>query len=213
MFRWLGSRILWGGLLILGGVMFLLQNLGLLPFGDIFWGLLFLLAGAFFLSVFFQNRANWWAIIPGFTMLGIGTAFILEVITAGRWSVFSGVIILGSIGLSFLVLYFFEREQWWALIPAGTLFTLAIVAGLDQVLEGYDMGGVFFLGLGLTFAVVALAPVTQPSLRWAWIPAGILLVMGLILLATSVNLINYVWPVLLIVGGGYLVLCTVLRKG
>jgi hypothetical protein len=36
----LGSRIFWGGLLILAGVIFLLDNLGIITFGDLIWAIL-----------------------------------------------------------------------------------------------------------------------------------------------------------------------------
>ena len=76
MFRWLGNRLFWGILLILGGVVFLLQNLGYFELGDLFWALLFGLGGLFFLSVFFPNRANWWALIPGLTLLSIAVLLV-----------------------------------------------------------------------------------------------------------------------------------------
>jgi hypothetical protein len=61
--RWLESRILWGIVFIVGGVLFLLQNLGILWLGNLFWIVLLGLGSLFFLSFFLQNRANWWALI------------------------------------------------------------------------------------------------------------------------------------------------------
>ena len=61
------------------------------------------------------------------------------------------------------------------------------------------------MGLGLTFALLALAPVDEGKpLRWAFIPAGILVLMGAMLLVGFERALGYIWPVALIVGGGLL---------
>ena len=212
MFRWLGSRILWGSLLILAGVMFLLQNLGVFRFGDLFWGVLFILGGGAFLAVILQDQAQWWAIIPGLSLLGIGALIFLTVLAPGLMGVLGGTLVLGSIGLAFLIIYLLDREKWWSLIPAGTMLTLAVVAAISQVVPGMQTGGVFFLGLGLTFALVALLPSAAGRMTWAWIPAGILAVMGLLLMAASGNLIGYMWPLVIIAAGGFLILRTLLGR-
>jgi hypothetical protein len=212
MFRWLGSRILWGSLLILAGLMFLLQNLGVFRFGDLFWGVLFILGGGAFLTIFLQDRAQWWAIIPGFTLLGIGVIIGLTVLAPGFMAIIGGSIVLGSIGLAFLIIFLLDREKWWALIPAGTMLTLTVVAAISQAVPGMETGGVFFLGLGLTFGVVALLPTSAGRMSWAWIPAGILALMGLLLMAAAGSLIGYLWPLVIIAAGGFLILRTFLGR-
>lgn len=210
--KWLESRILWGGLLILAGLFFLLQNIGLFRLGDLFWSLMMGLAGIFFLSLFIQNRANWWALIPGCTLLGVAVVIGLGVLWPAAEDVLGGSIVLGSIGVSFIIIYLLDRQNWWALIPAGVMGTLTIVAGLDNILPGMETGGVFFLGLGATFALLALVPTPQGSMRWAWIPAFVLLLMGFLLIVAVTNLINYIWPVALIIAGGLLVFRTFRRQ-
>jgi len=86
-----------------------------------------------------------------------------------------GVLFLAAIGLAFWVIYFTKRELWWAVIPGGAMFTLALVAGLESVFEGAEMGGVFFLGLGLTFVLLYFVPTPQGRMKWALIPAAVLL--------------------------------------
>ena len=203
MFKWLESRLLWGSLLILGGVLFLLQNLGIFELGGIFWGLLFGLAGIFFLSIFFQNRTNWWSIIPGFTLLGIAGQILVDRYAPQLSEITGGVFVLGAIGLSFLFVYLTDRQNWWAIIPMGVLLTLAIVSILDQLLI-MDMGGIFFMGLGATFALVALLP-KEVDTRWAWIPAIILFVLSIFTFAATEALLNYLWPLALILVGVYLI--------
>ena len=114
--------------------------------------------------------------------------------------------ILGGIGLSFLAIYLVERANWWALIPMGVMATLALVAGLDEAQVGIETGAIFFIGLGVTFGLVALSSGRQGDLRWAWLPAVVLLAMGVLLLATAQDLIRYAWPLALILVGGYLAL-------
>jgi hypothetical protein len=102
------------------------------------------------------------------------------------------------------VIYLVNRDHWWAVIPGGVLLTLALIAGLSSVMQGIEMGGVFLLGLGLTFALLAFLPTPEGRLTWAIIPAIVLLVTGALITAAAAELINYVWPAALVVGGLYL---------
>jgi hypothetical protein len=203
--RRLELRILWGLLLIVGGILFLLDSLGIAAVGAVVWLVLIGIASLAFLFIFATApRTNWWAAIPGFVLLGLTGTMALDQMTgegAGDWS---GALFLGGIALAFWVIYFVNPDHWWAVIPGGVLLTLSLVAGLSSVLEGVEIGGVFFLGLGLTFALLALLPTPEGRLTWAIIPAIVLLVMGALITAAAAQLIDYVWPVALVVGGLYL---------
>lgn len=201
----LESRILLSVLLIVAGVLFLLQNLGLLIIGDIVWPILFAGAGLIFLFVFLnQPDTNWWAIIPGLVLLSLAATVALDALGADAWS---GAVFLGGIGLAFWVVYLTHREHWWAVIPGGVMLTLAMVAGLDSVpgFEGVEMGGVFFLGLGLTFGLLAFLPTQEGRMRWPLIPAAALLAFGVLTMAAAVEIIKYIWPLALILAGLYLI--------
>jgi len=91
------------------------------------------------------------------------------------------------------------------------LFTLAVVAGLDEV-TGWENGGVFFLGLALTFALVALTPPTaRGKMTWAWIPAGVLFALAVLTTASLEGFIGILWPLVLVVVGGALLYRNYLR--
>jgi hypothetical protein len=208
----LESRLLWGCLLIVGGILLLLENLGIVAIGGLFWALLLGLGGIFFLWIFIQNRRNWWALIPFFTLWGIAALIVLEERAPSLADIWGASLVLGSIGLSFWAIYLNDRQNWWAIIPGGVLLTLASVAGLGRALDLLQVGGIFFIGLGLTFALVALLPSPQSELRWAWVPAGILLVMGALLLATLGNMLNIIWPAALILLGGFMILRSLIKR-
>ncbi|MCZ7552840.1 MAG: hypothetical protein B6D39_02500 [Anaerolineae bacterium UTCFX2] len=199
------SRFLWGGLLILAGLLFLVDNLGIVKLGDLFWLILFIAAGAFFLSMFFQHRSNWWALIPGITLLSLGALTLINRLAPAVGALWGGLIVLGGIGISFIAVYLAERENWWAVIPGGVLLTLALVAGLDARNPSTRTAGIFFLGLGLTFVVLAILPTPQGEMRWAWIPAGILLLAGALFWLAAENLFVYFLPLTLIGFGGFLI--------
>jgi hypothetical protein len=173
--------------------------------GTILWPVLICIASLTFLLVFVTApQTNWWAAIPGFVLLGLtGTIALNQMVpeTAGGWG---GALFLGGVALAFWVIYLVNPEHWWAVIPGGVLLTLALVAGLSSALEGVEMGGIFLFGLGLTFVLLALLPTPEGRLTWAIIPAVVLLAMGALITAAAAQLINYVWPAALILGGLYL---------
>ena len=197
-----------GVLLIVLGALFLLQNFGLLGgVENLVWLSLFGLGGLVFLGVFISNHEHWWAIIPGFTLLGLAALIGF----GDRMGALGGALFLGAIGLSFWVIYILKREFWWAVIPGGTLFTLALVAGLAESLPGLEVGGIFFLGLAATFGLLYFIPTPEGRLKWALIPAGVLGIMGLFITVAAGNLIGWIWPAALILGGGYLIFRALMR--
>ena len=211
-------RLIWGAVLVLLGFGFLLQNLGVFDvFGlipeslwTIFWMGAFGSAGLLFLVGLWLNRENWWMAIPGFVLLGLsGTIFVDEILGLP----FGGSLFLGSISLAFVTVYVMNREHWWAIIPGGVLATLAVVAGLDEV-SRWETGGLFFFGLAATFALVALSPETERGkMTWAWIPAGVLFALAVMITASLEGFINILWPLVLVAVGGTLLYRNYLRTG
>jgi len=196
-------RIVIGTLLIVAGGLGFLQAFGFLRnASDVFWGLVFLAAGGIFLYMFAGGFASgqWWAVIPGLVLAGIGVLILLP----DSLDDLGGGVFLGAIGLSFWLIYFSGRERWWAIIPGGVLFTLALVAILpNRLFSGIDSGGVFFLGLAVTFLLVAILA----DMQWAFWPAGALGVFGMFLFFQSQTyLFSYLAAAALIGVGVFIIL-------
>lgn len=201
------TRILFGVGLIFLGVLFFLQQMLHISIGGLIIAGLFLLGGATFFYVFAHNNEHWWALIPGFTLAGIGGLIAMGDLLPSFSRLYGGAFFLAMIGASFLVIYLMHREFWWAIIPAGVLFTLALVT-IVAPYNGTFSGALFFFGLAATFGVIGLMKVGKTE-NWPWIPAGICAVIGFIVLATAGGLVStvfgYLWPALLLVVGVYLI--------
>ena len=201
------SPAIWGVVLVVAGVLFLLQTTGVLGTAlAIVWVLAFAAAGVAFLYVFYADQVRWWAIIPGLSLLGLAALIAIDEFFPALGAIIGGSLFLGAIGLSFIIVYLVKREQWWAIIPGGVLLTLAIVAGVDEVAPAMDTGWLFFLGLGGTFLVLSIVPTPSGRIKWAIIPGAVLLTLGMVLAAQAAAVLKYVWPAALILGGVYLVL-------
>lgn len=195
-------RLIFGGLLVLGGLLSLLDAMGVITNGGgVFWGLIFAAGGLFFLSMLINNREGWWAAFPAFTLLALALSSFLP----DSLEPYSSLVFFIGLSLGFWWVYFTGMERWWAIIPAGVLLTLGIVSTLDNV-SGIETGGLFFLGLGLTFLLVALLPGEKSGRSWALIPGVVLLLFGALLGTPYRGVTDYLWPAILILLGGYFVL-------
>lgn len=200
----LSSEVLLGGTLLLAGVIFLLQNMGL--FGaatPTVWALLLGAGGIVLLIVGAQNRARWWALIPGAVLLSIGILLGLAIFAPALGSTWGGTLLLGTLGAGFLAIYLLRRDFWWALIPGGVLLTLAVIAGFGAPYAGPLVGATLFFGLALTFVLVAFAPPSAPR-RWALIPADALLLLAILTMFGTPDVMPFFWPTLLILLGIWL---------
>lgn len=217
--KWFNWRVVVGAVLVLFGGLYLLQSFGVIPgrpgqfegqAWGIFFGVLFLVVGVSFLPLVFQDRLkNWWAVIPGLTLIGLGLLILIEMLWPGDHP-WVAALFLGGIGLSFLVVYLLDRSRWWAIIPAGVLLSLTVLIAVAD--EGIWPVIVLFGGMAVTFGAVALtAKAGDPSRAWAWYPAGILALLAVIFGATSEPLPGIIWPILLIAAGLVLVGWTLLR--
>ncbi|MGD1996684.1 MAG: hypothetical protein PVH62_07920 [Anaerolineae bacterium] len=201
----LNVRVAFALLLIAVGVLFLLESLEVLAVGAVLWPILFGGGAIAFLYLFLRNPANWWAVIPGSVFLGLTGVIVLDRIVPEIGEAWGGALFLGGIGLSFWVIYFVNREHWWAFIPGGVLLTLSLIIGLSSVLEGIETGGILLLGLGVTFGLLSFLPTPQAQMKWALIPAGVLLAAGVLMIGISASALGYLFPAALILAGLYLI--------
>jgi hypothetical protein len=196
-------RLILGLLMILAGMLSVFQYMNILSgtVGDIFGAVLLGAGGIIFMTIFVRRRW-WWAAVPGISLLGLAAANILDIFIPTAGGKINGLIILGCIGLSFLVINYYNREHWWALIPSGIFITLGIADLVENLLiDMVDTSGIFFIGLGLTFLVLYFVPTTQGRIKWAVYPAFVLLAVGIFTGLSATALWNFVWPALIIFVG------------
>jgi hypothetical protein len=193
--------------LIPGGIMLFLAMVTLLAdnVGGEWIGSLFLfLIGLSFLVVYLNNRTRTWALLVAYIM---GVLSIAPAMSSGGGdtAAYFGSVFLFAIALPFFVIYFGSAEKWWAIIPAGVMTVLAVIAtlGIAGLIRDQNQGGyanaILMGGLAVTFAVVWL----RHAKEWAKIVTIVLaaLAVASIFFATYSEIL---WPIAIILAGGYL---------
>jgi hypothetical protein len=205
--RRLSVQITLGVLVLAAGVLLLLEATGIVGIPRLLWAVLLAAASVAFWYVFFTHRPSWWAAIVGAALAGaaIVTVMELDVGGLGQWT---EVPFLAALSVGFWAVYFRDHDRWWALIPAGVLLTLSVVSAVTAAVGGPVTGAIFLLGVAFTFVLVAVLPGGAGRRWWAWIPAGILGVVAVIVLFNAAEwyvVLNYLWPVAVIGAGAYLI--------
>jgi len=201
------SNLVYGGLLVLVGVAYLLNNLDIIFIeNEVVVSMVFVAIGAYLFFTFAKTKAMGF-LITGSIFTFIGLVIWLESIP-GFDDQFIGVIVLWTAAALFGYGFLKNSENWGFLIPAGVLFTIGSMVWLDMILYNDDvLGSVFFLGLGSTFGFLYLIRSQKNKLDWAKVPALCLIAFsGFLFLITSDSLITDMFlPIVLTLSGGYLV--------
>jgi len=100
-----------------------------------------------FLGVYIRNRAQWWALIPAYTMLAVvGVIALAEI--AGASDNLVTAYVMFVIALPFFFVYARNRSQWWFLIPAGIMAAIGIGFLLTEAAAAI-VGAVLLICVGL----------------------------------------------------------------
>jgi hypothetical protein len=206
------SRNWWA--LIPGGVMLFLALVTLLvdsTAGDEWIGSLFLFMVAIsFLAVYLNDQTRTWALIVAYVTGVLGIAPLMAM--GGGDAEYFGPIFLFAVALPFFVVYFRSAENWWAIIPAGAVSVVAVIATLaiagvinDSSSGGY-VGAFLMAGLSATFAVLWL----RHAKDWA---KTVTIVLGALAVASAFfsSFYEMFWPVAFILGGIYLLYIAIRR--
>jgi hypothetical protein len=191
----LDFRLLIGVGLVLLGALMLLERAGIVRgLVNVLWGVVFLLGAAYFMHRFAVDmHGSWWAAIPAFALAGLAAEDLVPA-ALGNWH---GLLFLGTLGAGFFAVYVSGRQRWWAIIPGGVLITLGVIAVLADRFGAPETGAFLFVGLGVTFLLVAILS----RMRWAYIPATALLALGALLGTTYGSAFGLLWPAALILAG------------
>jgi hypothetical protein len=157
------------------------------------------------LLLFAVGAAAWWGtrgrLRRGARIALIAVIGAFAVPSAGR---FAGVVAIGFPALAFALVYLASPRRWWALLPAGVLASVALVAGSQALFPGWNPAPLLFLGFAATFTTLYLLPRGRGGQRWALAPALLWIVLTVLVNSPSGNGPHWLLPAVLIGAGVFL---------
>jgi hypothetical protein len=199
--------VVWGGLLLLFGVMALVET-----YTDLsawVWVAILAAAGLGAFGVYLTDRSDWGLLIPAYVLWAIaGLVGLIELNILRDESV--ATYVLAAIALPFLVVYLRNRDQWWALIPAYVLLAVGVMVGLIGlgVLDDLLVPAYVMFAIAIPFFAVYARNTKQ---WWALIPGGIMAVIGLSFLIAEAAA-QYIGPAVLILVGAWVLVRQFMRR-
>lgn len=196
----------WSLILMSSGILLLLFEFDLLtpytPLLQYVLAGLFVFAAILFFGAFARTPAEWWRVIPGWTLLALAAILLLSTLAVDqRWL---GAAVFGGLALAFAHVYVTDRiGRWWALIPGGFLLVLGLVIGLSVWIEQIEwLALLLFGGLSAVFFLLFLLHRRQ---WWAVLPGGVLFAFAALAAVRSNDgqlapILRW-WPAILIVAG------------
>lgn len=183
----------------------LLESIADFPSGML--GAIFLWSSAApFLILFRREPRFFWAGIPGGFLALLGLLALISGTRIG--GALLTLFVYWGIAIIFAAVFLKQPARWWAVIPAGSMFSL----GLVELLERSDWGGpssqgfVFCLGLAATFGFLYLIRSEANRLQWAKFPAVVLLILSLLFLFSALAWggLTKILSLLMVAAGVYL---------
>ncbi len=190
------SGLVWGGLLIVFGVLALLETVT--DLGAWVWVAVLTIGGLLVYGLYATDRAEKWLLIISYAMLAV--AGLVTLLTLGVLDdPYVATYVLLAIAFPFLVVFLRDRTKWGLLIPAYVLLAVGVFVPLTEL-------GVLDDNLTVTYVLFAVAiPFFVVFIRnsknwWALIPGGILAIIGLSFLIAEAS-VEYIFAAALIVAG------------
>jgi hypothetical protein len=201
------QSLIWGGLLILFGVVALVET-----YTDLtawVWVAILAAAGLVVFSVYLTDRSEWGLLIPAYVLWAVaGLIALIELNILRDESV--ATYVLAAIALPFLVAFLRDRSQWGLLIPAYVLLAVGVMVLLigQGVLSDLLIPAYVLFAIAIPFFVVYAR---DPKQWWPLIPGGILAVIGLAFLVAEAA-VQYVGPAVLVLVGVWILVCQFTRE-
>jgi hypothetical protein len=198
--------IVWGGLLILFGLVGLVATITVLSAW--IWVVILAAAGLGVFGVYLTDRSEWMLLIPAYVLWAV--ALLVALITLNALGDdFIATYVLAAIALPFLVVFLRDRARWPLLIPAYVLGAVGVMVGLigagvlnDLLIPAYVM-----FAIAIPFVVVYARDTKN---WWALIPAGVMVIIGLAFLVAEAAAV-YVAPVVLVLVGAWILVRQFIR--
>jgi hypothetical protein len=190
------QSLVWAGILMLVGVLALIDVY--VDLGPWVWVAALAVSGVVALLVYLTDRANWSLLVPAYVTLAIALLITLVTVDVLHDDVVA-VFVLTVIAIPFLIAFLRNRTWWWFLIPAYVLLAIALMIALQEVgVLGDDATASYVLfAIAIPFFYVFSRNTRQ---WWFLIPAGVLTIIGLGLLAAA-EIGRYILPIILVIVG------------
>lgn len=188
--------VVWGGLLILFGVVGLVAT-----FVDLttwIWIIILAFAGLGAFTVYLMDRSAWWVLIPAYVLWAVALMVALITLNILQDDLVA-MYVLAAIAFPFVVAFLRDRKQWGLLIPAYVLLAVGVmVVFLERgILSDLLVPAYVMFAIAIPFFVVYAR---DPKKWWPLIPGGIMAVIGISFLIAEAS-VEYVVPVVLILAG------------
>jgi hypothetical protein len=179
-------------------------------------GAIFLWAGAVpFVVLFRKSPKFFWAAFPGGFLALLGLLSLISGTRLGE--ALLALFVYWGIAVIFAIIFLRQPARWWAVIPAGSLFTLGLVELLERSHWGgpSSQGFVFCIGLAATFGFLYLIRSDANRLQWAKFPAIVLTVLSLLFLFSALAWGGFtkILALLFVAAGIYLIFSSRRSKG
>lgn len=191
------QSLVWGGLLILFGVLALVETYT--DLGPWIWIVVLTLAGLGVYGVYAMDRSEKWLLIVSYVLLvvaGLVTLITLNILRDEAIATY----VLTAIAAPFLLIFLqSDRSKWGLLLPPYILIAVGVMVGLIGVgfLDDLLVPAYVLIVVSIPFFVVYARDTKK---WWALIPGGITAIIGLSFLIAEAA-VQFVVPAVLIIAG------------
>lgn len=201
------QSLVWGGVLILMGVLLVVETVT--DLSAWIWIVLLAAGGLGAFGLYLTDRSDWAMALSAYVLWAIALLVALITLNVLRDDAVA-VYVLLAIAVPFLAVYWRNRAQWWALIPAYVLLAVGVMIGLTGlgILNDALVPAYVLFAIAIPFFVIYTRNRTQ---WWPLIPGGILAVIGLSFLIAEGGFV-YIGALALILAGGWILLRAFTRR-